>query len=96
MVITSPGINAQVNLPVVVMGVALHENFSYYKLEYAPGANPADSQWSFFAEGNQSINNGRLGVLSASLPPGIYSIRIVVVDASGNFPPPCKTTIVIR
>lgn len=95
-VITAPGINAQVSIPVVVTGSAVHENFSYYKLEYGPGPNPADSQWSFFAEGNQSVNNGRLGVLTGALPPGIYSIRVVVVDTSGNFPPACKTTIVIR
>lgn len=95
-VITAPGINAQVNLPVAIMGSAFHENFSFYKLEYGPGPNPADSQWSFFAEGSQPVNDGRLGVLSASLPPGTYSIRVVVVDTSGNYPPPCQTTIVIR
>lgn len=95
-VITAPGINAEVSIPITVLGTAVHENFSYYKLEYGPGANPADSQWSFFAEGNQPVNNGRLGALSAPLPPGTYSIRVVVVDTSGNFPPPCKTTIVIR
>lgn len=95
-VITAPGVDAQLSIPVTVIGSATHENFSYYKLEYGPGPNPADSQWSFFAEGNQPVSNGRLGVLSSALPPGVYSIRIVVVDTSGNFPPPCKTTFSIR
>ncbi len=96
-VITSPGLNARVSGMVAIVGTATHANFNYYKLEYGPGANPADTEWSFFAEGNQPVNNGQLGALNASLlPPGTYSIRITVVDASGNFPPPCQTTIVIR
>lgn len=96
-VIASPGVNARVSGMVTIVGTAIHADFNYYKLEYGPGANPSDSEWSFFAEGNQPVNNGALGTLNASLlPPGIYSIRITVVDASGNFPPPCQTTIVVR
>jgi hypothetical protein len=96
-VITSPGLNAGVSGVVPIVGTAVHENFNYYKLEYGPGANPSDSEWSFFAEGNRPVRNGQLGVLNASLlPPGIYSIRLTVVDSSGNFPAPCQTTIVFR
>jgi hypothetical protein len=43
------------------------------------------------------VQSGQLGTLNAgALPPGIYSVRVVVVDATGNFPVPCQTTIVIR
>lgn len=95
--IAAPGLNAQVSGMVSIIGTAVHERFNYYKLEYGPGASPSDSEWSFFAEGNQPVNNGLLGTLNAGfLPPGTYSIRITVVDASGNFPPTCQTTIVIR
>lgn len=94
-VITAPGLNAQVSGMVEILGSATHEAFAYYKLEYGAGANP--SVWSYFDGGERSIQGGQLGALNAgALAPGTYSIRIVVVDTSGNFPTPCQTTIVIR
>jgi hypothetical protein len=93
-VIVAPGMNAQVSGMVPVNGSATHENFQFYKLEYGAGANPG--VWSYFDGGDQPVQGGRLGTLNAgALAPGMYSIRVVVVDASGNFPPPCQTTIVI-
>ncbi len=92
-VITSPGMNAQVSGSVAIMGSAAHESFKYYKLEYGAGAGPA--VWSYFDGGENPVRGGRLGTLNAgALPPGTYSIRIIVVDASGNYPPPCQTTII--
>ncbi len=92
-VITQPGIGQAFSGPVAIIGTATHENFAYYKLEYGAGANPA--VWSYFDGGEAPVVNGRLGTLNV-LPPGTYSIRIVVVDASGNFPTPCQTTIDFR
>jgi hypothetical protein len=94
-VISAPAIGAQVSGIVAISGAATHENFQYYKLEYGAGASP--NVWSYFDGGDRPVQGGRLGALNAgALPPGTYSIRIVVVDASGNFPPPCQTTIVVR
>ena len=94
-VITSPGLNAQVSGMVPIQGTATHENFQFYKLESGVGADPA--VWSYFDGGDRSVEGGRLGTLNAgALAPGIYSVRIVVVDSSGNFPLPCQTTIVVR
>jgi hypothetical protein len=94
-VITSPGRNAEASGMVPVFGTAVHENFKFYKLEYGIGAEP--SNWSYFDGGESPVQNGRLGTLNAgALPPGTYSIRVVVVDATGNFPTPCETVIVIR
>jgi hypothetical protein len=92
-VITAPGVGAQVSGAVAIVGVAQHENFGFYKLEYGAGADPA--VWSYFGGGEQPVAGGQLGVLSP-LPPGTYSVRVVVVDSSGNFPPPCQTTITFR
>jgi len=51
----------------------------------------------YFDGGDRPVKGAQLGTLNAgALAPGTYSVRIVVVDASGNFPPPCQTTIVIR
>jgi len=94
-VITSPGINAQVSGMVPIIGTAEHESFEFYKLESGVGADP--SVWSYFDGGDRPVQGAQLGTLNAgALAPGTYSVRIVVVDASGNFPPPCQTTIVIR
>jgi hypothetical protein len=94
-VITAPGINAQVSGMVPILGAATHENFQFYKLEYGAGTDP--SVWSYFDGGDRPVAGGQLGTLNAgALAPGAYSIRIVVVDSSGNFPSPCQTTIVIR
>jgi hypothetical protein len=78
---------------VTIVGTAVHDNFDYYKLEYGAGASP--DVWSYFDGGEAPVQGGRLGTLSV-LPPGTYSIRVVVVDASGNFPQPCQTTITFR
>jgi len=94
-VITSPGISALVSGMVPIIGTATHERFQFYKLEYGAGANPA--VWSYFDGGDRPVTGAQLGTLNAgALAPGTYSIRVVVVDASGNFPAPCQTTIVIR
>jgi hypothetical protein len=94
-VITSPGLGATVSGMVPVLGTAVHEAFQFYKLEYGIGERP--DNWSYFDGGERPVGDGRLGTLNAgALPPGTYSIRIVVVDSTGNFPPPCQTTIVIR
>jgi hypothetical protein len=94
-VITSPGVGAEVSGMVPILGSATHERFGYYKLEYGVGAEPA--VWSYFDGGDKPVQGGRLGTLNAgALPPGTYSLRIIVVDASGNYPQPCQTTIVIR
>jgi len=94
-VITAPGLNAEVSGMVPVLGTAVHAEFQFYKLEYGAGADPA--VWSYFDGGDRPVQNGRLGTLNAgALAPGAYSLRVVVVDATGNFPPPCQTIIVIR
>ena len=68
---------------------------SYYKLEFGAGTNP--SVWSYFDGGENPVQGGRLGSLNAeTLPPGTYSIRVVVVDNTGNYPPPCQTTIKVK
>lgn len=92
-VITQPGIGQSFTGAVAIAGTAAGDNFDYYKLEY--GAGPSPDVWSYFAGGEAPVVGGRLGTLNV-LPPGTYSIRVVVVDKSGNYPPPCQTTITFR
>jgi len=94
-VITSPGQNAHVSGWVTITGNATHDNFDYYKLEYGAGSNPGT--WSWFFGGEWPIWNGSLGALNAgALASGTYTIRLTVVDKTGNYPPPCQVTIVVR
>jgi hypothetical protein len=92
-VISAPGVGEVFSGPVAILGTATTDNFQFYKLEYGAGDNPA--VWSYFGGGDAPVVNGRLGTLNV-LPPGTYSIRVVAVDQSGNFPAPCETTITFR
>jgi hypothetical protein len=94
-VITSPRQGQQVHGWVSIIGTAVVKNFDYYKVEYGAGANP--DQWSWLYSGGSQVANGTLAVWDASaLPCGTYSIRVVVVDKTGNYPPPCQVTVVVR
>ena len=81
---------------VAILGTATHENFSYFKLEIAPGAN-ADSAFEFLGDVRVAVTQGVLGSLdSTTYANGIYTLRLTVVDNTGNFPPPCAVNIVIE
>ncbi len=90
-----PGDGAVVKGVVTVKGSAAIPNFQYYKLEFGPGDNPR--QWSFIMSGKTPVPNGVLGQWNvAGLPPGRYTLRLVVVDVTGNYPTPCVTHITIK
>lgn len=95
-VIASPGVNQTVSGTLSVLGTATHEAFQYYKLEYAPGANAAGG-FVYFDGRNSPVENGLLGSLNTTaLPNGTYTIQIVVVDQTGNFPAPCRVSFQIQ
>ncbi|MEX1019689.1 MAG: helix-turn-helix transcriptional regulator [Litorilinea sp.] len=94
--ISIPGLNQVVGGVLGVSGNATHENFQYFKLEYAPGAN-AGGGFVYFAGSNTQVNGGVLGNLDTrALPNGEYTIRLTVVDQSSNYPPPCDVSFVIQ
>ena len=90
--IVEPGDGATVKGVVVVKGTAAIPDFQYYKLEFGPGDNPKN--WSFINSWKTPVSNGVLAQWNvAALPPGRYSLRLVVVDKRGNYPQPCVTHI---
>lgn len=95
-VIVGPGVGQVVSGIAGVSGTAQHEAFQYYKLEYAPGAWAAGG-YVYFDGSNSQVVGGLLGNLdTGSLPNGDYTIRLTVVDQTGNFPPPCDVAIVVQ
>ncbi len=95
-IIVSPGANQTVSGPVTVQGTATHDDFWYYKLEFTPG-NGANGAFAWFDGGENQVRNGYLGTFnSAAVANGQYTIRVVSVDTSGNFPAPCQVTINVQ
>ena len=94
--ITSPDVGAIATGNVAVFGNATHEAFDYYKIEYAPGLDAA-AGYVYFDGGNDAIANGLLGNFNTTaVPNGDYTLQIVVVDLTGNFPPPCRVSISVQ
>jgi hypothetical protein len=95
--LTSPGVGQAVQGNVPVRGTANDANFQYYKIEAGPGANPADNQWTVVGQLHYApVVNGQLETFnSGAYPPGMYTLRLVVVDQTGNFPPPCQVTVTV-
>ena len=82
--ITSPQPGASVREVVVVTGTALHPRFKFYKVEYAvePGAN-----WVVVGDIHAiQVSDGVLAQWDTrTVPDGSYSLRLSVVDETGNF-----------
>ena len=94
--IVSPGNGAVVSGFVSMVGTAQHDQFNFYKLEYAPG-NDASQGFAYFDGGQSQVVGGLLGsVNSAGYDNGVYTLRLVVVDTSGNYPLPCRVTITVQ
>jgi hypothetical protein len=94
--ITSPGSGATVSGQIAIAGTADDGAFQFYKVEIGAGSDPA--QWSVIDDiRRQPVHDGTLITLNtAALPNGTYTIRLVVVDATSNFAPPCQVTFTIQ
>ncbi len=90
--ITSPGVGQVVRSDTAVTGSANIDGFQFYKLEWSAGAD----LWNWFAGSEFPVAGGVLGVFQAgALPPGAYTIRLVVVDQTGNYPSPCTVQVTV-
>lgn len=92
--ILRPGDNEQVSGPISIVGTARHENFKFYKIEYAP----ADTQgFNYLGGGDSQVVNGVLySFNTTALPNGRWTLRLTVVDQTSNYPPPCQVTIQVQ
>ncbi|MFQ5610788.1 MAG: hypothetical protein ACE5H9_01495 [Anaerolineae bacterium] len=91
--IAQPGTGAQVNGVIQLVGSASIENFDYYKFEF----RAAGGDWNFIQHFETPVIGGILGAWNTdTVPPGEYELRLVVVDATGNFPEPCTLQLTIK
>ncbi len=91
-----PGDNEVVSGELNIIGSATHENFQYYKIEAAPGAN-ASGGWQHVGDGTVPVVSNFLTTINTrNLTNGPWTLRLVVVDMTGNFPPPCQVTVTVQ
>jgi hypothetical protein len=94
--ITSPGINQIVKGNVAIHGTANGDSFQYYKIEIGVGQNP--NAWTVVGELHYTpVARGQLETFNTgAYGPGTYTLRLVVVDQTGNYPEPCRVTVVVQ
>jgi hypothetical protein len=93
-VISSPGNNQAISGIASVVGTASHEQFQFYKIEYAPAGTEA---FNYLEGGGSPVSNGVLITFdTTALSNGAWTLRLVVVDQTGNFPTPCQVTVQIQ
>ena len=92
--LTYPTVNAVLKGVVEIKGSANIDNFDYYKFEMRPAGA---TEWSTLQLFRQPVSEGSLGTWDTSpLPAGDYVFRLVVVDITGNYPPPCEVPVKIE
>lgn len=94
--IIAPGTDAHLNGSVPIIGTANISSFQYYKIEFGAGDQPA--LWKVLGDlHHRPVTENVLDVLNtASFSPGVYRLRLTVVDQSGNYPIlPCSVRVII-
>ena len=79
-------------------GSALHPQFDFYKVEFGPGEGPADDQMAIIgAIHNEQVTNNVLETWDTTIiPDGTYTLRLRVVDVTGNYQESVVTRISVN
>lgn len=89
-----PRAGAKLSGVVHAKGTTVIENFWYYKLEYR--ADGLDN-WHYITGKHDPVVDGYLGSFDTRIvPDGTYFFRLVIVDRTGNYPPPCEIVVYIK
>ncbi|MSP12700.1 MAG: hypothetical protein EXR62_07045 [Chloroflexi bacterium] len=84
--ITSPAPGAQLNGNVQIFGNTVVPDFNFYKVEIAPQGSGNFTSISDVKR--QQVAGGLMDVWNTNaVPAGAYSLRLTVVDVTGNYPP---------
>jgi tetratricopeptide (TPR) repeat protein len=95
-VITSPSDGDTVSGLLEIRGSARIDQFQYYKVELGIGEEP--TTWSVIGDISAvPVVDGVLATLDTGrLPEGTYTLRLTVVDNTGNLTPPHRVRIILR
>jgi hypothetical protein len=75
-------------------GTADHANFDYYKIEVR---RDGLDEWHYVTGQSKPVHDGPLGAWDTrTMSDGPYTFRLVVVDKTGNYPPPCEIAVRVR
>ena len=89
--LTEPKSGAKVWGTLVAKGTADIPDFAYYKLEQRKDGLDG---WHWIMSGNIPVHDGTLGMWDTrTVPDGDYFFRLVIVDGTGNYPPPCEVVV---
>jgi LysM repeat protein len=89
-----PTAGAALSGKVYAKGTANIENFWYYKLEYR---HDGLDNWHYITGQETPVHDGALGIWDTqTVPDGPYTFRLVVVDRTGNYPPPCEIPVQVK
>jgi LysM repeat protein len=95
--ITSPTPGSKVSGKVAVRGTARVDNFWYYKFEYR--RDDGQQNWvTYDGLKYTPVVDGILGewnLNALQLSKGWYWFRVVIVDQTGNYPPPCEMRLYV-
>jgi hypothetical protein len=93
--ITSPANGATIRGIVPFIGTAYLDELNYYKFEYRPLGAP---EWQYLTKfDHKSVTNDKLmDWHTYTVAPGVYDVRLIVVDMSGNYPPPCEIQVIVQ
>jgi LysM repeat protein len=89
----SPRPGARLSGVVHFKGTAVIEDFWYYKLEYR--ADGLDNWHYITGEHDEAVDDYLGSFDTRGLPDGTYFVRLVIVDRTGNYPPPCEFVVYI-
>ncbi len=83
--ITFPRVDSVLRGPVEFRGTATRANFDYYKFEFK---TESATDWNFLTRFKKPVvNNVLMEWHTRTVPRGIYLVRLIVVDKTGNYWP---------
>lgn len=75
-------------------GTATHPDFQFYRLQIS-GNGPRDEEFLTLMTSSTQVYQGELGTVNtAAFVPGVYWLRLTVVDNTGNYPPQCMIRVI--
>jgi hypothetical protein len=93
--LTAPQPGGTVSKAVQIFGTANTPDFDYFKIEYNVPSKP--DGWALVTDlRRRPVDSGLLDVWDTrTLPNGVYDLRLVVVDKTGNYPVPCGVRVTV-